>query len=74
MAISPQQPDIVYAAIELDRRTGGIFMSENMGESWKKMSDAVAGATEASLLSRTVCFTSSIWNHILNERENYCFL
>ena len=45
LAISPQQPDIVYAAIELDRRTGGIFMSEDMGESWKKMSDAVAGAT-----------------------------
>ncbi len=45
LAISPQNPDIVYAAIELNRRTGGIFMSEDMGESWKKMSDAVAGGT-----------------------------
>lgn len=36
LAVSPQNPDIVYAAIELDRRTGGIFMSEDMGESWKK--------------------------------------
>lgn len=45
LAVSPQNPDIVYAAIELDRRTGGIFMSEDMGESWKKMSDAVAGGT-----------------------------
>lgn len=45
LAISPQNPDIVYAAIELDRRTGGVFMSEDRGESWKKMSDAVSGGT-----------------------------
>ncbi len=45
LAVSPQNPDIIYAAIELDRRTGGIFMSDDMGESWKKMSDAVAGGT-----------------------------
>ncbi len=45
LAISPQNPDILYAAIELDVRTGGIFMSADRGASWKKMSDAVAGAT-----------------------------
>lgn len=45
LAISPQNPDIIYAAIELDVRTGGIFMSADRGASWKKMSDAVAGAT-----------------------------
>ncbi len=45
LAISPQEPDIVYAAIELDRRTGGVFKSDNQGESWEKMSDAVAGGT-----------------------------
>jgi len=45
LAISPQNPDYVYAAIELNRRTGGIFMSDDKGESWKKMSDAVAGGT-----------------------------
>lgn len=45
LAISPQQPDVVYAAIELDRRTGGVYRSENRGESWTKMSDAVAGGT-----------------------------
>ena len=42
LAISPQNPDIVYAAIELDRRTGGVFRSENRGASWKKMSEAGA--------------------------------
>lgn len=45
LAVSPQKPDIVYAAIELDRRTGGVFKSENRGQSWKKMSDAVSGGT-----------------------------
>ena len=45
LAISPQRPDTVYAAIELDRRTGGVFMSADRGASWTKMSDAVSGGT-----------------------------
>ena len=45
IAISPQQPDIIYAAIELDRRTGGIYKSYDRGASWEKQSNAVAGAT-----------------------------
>ena len=45
LAISPQKPNIIYAAIELDRRTGGVYKSEDQGESWVKMSDAVAGGT-----------------------------
>lgn len=45
LAISPQKPDEIYAAIELERRTGGIFKSFNRGASWTKQSDAVAGAT-----------------------------
>ncbi|MEM7550772.1 MAG: glycosyl hydrolase [Bacteroidota bacterium] len=45
LAISPQDPDVLYAAIELNRRKGGVWRSENRGGSWTKMSDAVAGAT-----------------------------
>tara|TARA_R110002124_G_scaffold183735_6_gene351219 strand:- start:10026 stop:13262 length:3237 start_codon:yes stop_codon:yes gene_type:complete len=45
LAISPQNPDIVYAAIELDHTKGGLFMSDNNGSSWKKMSDMVSGGT-----------------------------
>lgn len=45
LAISPQKPDVVYAAIELDRRTGGVYKSTDRGASWAKQSDAVAGAT-----------------------------
>ena len=45
MAISPQKPDIIYAAIELDRTKGGVYKSTDRGSSWTKMSDAVSGAT-----------------------------
>ena len=45
LAISPQKPDVLYAAIELDRRTGGVYKSDNRGASWKKMSETVSGAT-----------------------------
>ncbi|OFX88571.1 MAG: glycosyl hydrolase [Bacteroidetes bacterium GWF2_33_16] len=45
LAISPQKPDVVYAVIELDRRTGGLYKSLDRGASWTKQSDAVSGAT-----------------------------
>jgi photosystem II stability/assembly factor-like uncharacterized protein len=45
LAISPQNPDVLYAAIELDNRTGGVWRSSNRGATWEKRSDAVAGAT-----------------------------
>jgi len=45
LAISPQNPDVLYAAIELNRRSGGVFKSSNRGEIWSKMSDAVSGGT-----------------------------
>ena len=45
LAVSPINPDILYAAIELNRTKGGIWRSADRGGSWVKMSDAVAGAT-----------------------------
>ncbi len=45
LAISPMKPDVIYAAIELDRRKGGVYRSEDQGAKWTKMSDAVAGGT-----------------------------
>ena len=45
LAISPQNPDVLYAAIELERRKGAVYRSENRGESWNKMSNTVSGAT-----------------------------
>ncbi|MBT8143629.1 MAG: glycosyl hydrolase, partial [Gammaproteobacteria bacterium] len=45
LAISPQKPDVVYATIELERRSGGFWRSEDGGESWEKRNDYVSGAT-----------------------------
>jgi len=45
IAISPQQPDVLYAAIELDQAKGGVYRSSDQGASWSKKSDAVSGAT-----------------------------
>ncbi|KXX71261.1 glycosyl hydrolase [Flammeovirga sp. SJP92] len=45
LAISPQNPDVLYAAIELNRRKGGVWRSDNRGGNWTKMSDVVSGGT-----------------------------
>ncbi|WP_439105609.1 VPS10 domain-containing protein [Congregibacter sp.] len=45
LAISPQQPDIVYAAIELNRRKGGTWKSLDGGESWTQQSEVISGGT-----------------------------
>ncbi len=45
LAISPQDPDVVYAAIELAQRKGAFYRSANGGGSWEKKSDQVAGGT-----------------------------
>lgn len=45
LAVSPQQADVVYAAIELDLKQGGLYRSTNRGASWTKMSSAVSGGT-----------------------------
>ena len=45
MAISPKNPDVIYATIETDNRGGGFYRSADQGASWTKMSDEVGGGT-----------------------------
>jgi photosystem II stability/assembly factor-like uncharacterized protein len=45
LALSPQNPDVVYATIELAHRKGGFWRSADGGGSWEKRSDQVAGGT-----------------------------
>ncbi|WP_439100367.1 VPS10 domain-containing protein [Congregibacter sp.] len=45
LAISPQHPDVVYAAIELNRRKGGTWKSLDGGESWTQQSEVISGGT-----------------------------
>ena len=45
LAISPQNPDVIYAAIEVEMKKGGFFRSGNGGMSWEKKSDIISGGT-----------------------------
>ena len=45
LSISPVNPDVVYATIELAQRTGGLWRSTDAGESWEKRSDEVYSGT-----------------------------
>jgi photosystem II stability/assembly factor-like uncharacterized protein len=45
LAISPLDPNVIYATIEQDRRTGGFWRSEDAGESWEKRSDYLSSGT-----------------------------
>jgi photosystem II stability/assembly factor-like uncharacterized protein len=45
LAISPQNPDVIYATIELLNREGGFWRSDDGGESWEKKNDYLSGGT-----------------------------
>lgn len=45
LAISNFNSKTLYAAIELERRTGGFWSSEDGGNSWQKQSNTVTGGT-----------------------------
>ena len=44
MAISPINPDVLYAIVEASGADGGTFRSENMGENWSRTSRYQSGA------------------------------
>jgi photosystem II stability/assembly factor-like uncharacterized protein len=46
LALSPANPDILYAVIELPGNKGGLYRSCDMGESWEKRSDKVSGSPQ----------------------------
>ncbi len=43
-AISPQNPDVLYAIVEASGDAGGTFRSTNMGENWSRTSRYQSGA------------------------------
>ncbi|MEM1262789.1 MAG: glycosyl hydrolase [Pseudomonadota bacterium] len=45
IAISPQNPDVLYATIELANRTGGFFRSSDGGDTWEKRNEYISGGT-----------------------------
>ncbi|MDX1517754.1 MAG: hypothetical protein R3288_12995, partial [Woeseiaceae bacterium] len=45
LAISPQDPDVLYATIEEANRTGGFWRSADGGETWEKRNDYLSSGT-----------------------------
>ena len=45
LAVSPQNPDVIYATIELSNRSGGFWRSADGGESWEKKNEYLSGGT-----------------------------
>ncbi len=45
IAVSPQNPDVIYATIELANRTGGFWRSEDGGETWEKRNEYLSSGT-----------------------------
>ena len=45
LAVSPINPDVIYATIELANRTGGFWRSADGGETWEKKNDYLSSGT-----------------------------
>lgn len=46
MAVSPADPDVLYAIVEAADGKGGMFRSTNRGESWEKRSDYMSSSPQ----------------------------
>lgn len=46
LALSPQNPDVVYATIEAANKAGGFFSSSDKGANWEKQNGWVSGAAQ----------------------------
>jgi photosystem II stability/assembly factor-like uncharacterized protein len=46
LAISPANPDVIYAIVEAQRDEGGVFRSTDRGESWEKRSDYMSRSAQ----------------------------
>jgi photosystem II stability/assembly factor-like uncharacterized protein len=46
LAMSPMNPDVLYAIVEAAQGKSGFFRSADRGENWKKMSDYISGSPQ----------------------------
>lgn len=75
LAVSPVDPDVVYATIEADREERGFYRSEDRGESWQKRSDYLSNGTGphyyqeiyASPHKRDRVYQMDVWMHVTED-------
>jgi photosystem II stability/assembly factor-like uncharacterized protein len=46
LAVSPINPDVVYATVEAEKGKSGFYRSEDGGESWSQQSDFISGSPQ----------------------------
>ncbi len=46
LALSPANPDVIYATIELPEGRGGFYRSVDQGESWERRSDEISSSPQ----------------------------
>ena len=68
LAISPQDPDVVYATIELAHRKGGFWRSTDAGEAWEKRSDYLSGGTGPALLPGDLRLPPQGFDRVYHDR------
>jgi len=73
LAISPQDPDVVYATIAAEGDQSGFFRSLNRGETWQRMSDYIA--VDPQYYQRIFpdphhadrVYAMDVWMHVTND-------
>ncbi len=73
LAISPADPDVVYAIIEAAGKDEGFYRSTDRGASWEKRSDYVSGSPQyyneiiADPLNVDRVYSNDTWMHVTDD-------
>ena len=72
LAISPANPEILYAIVEASDGKGGFFRSTNRGASWEKRSDYVTSGNYyqelvADPIDSEVVYSMNTWLHVSRD-------
>jgi len=75
LAVTPANPDIVYATIEADAREKGFYRSTDKGESWERQNSYISGGTgphyyqeiEASPSDPNLVYQMDVFLHVTRD-------
>lgn len=75
LAVTPANPNLVYATIEANDREKGFYKSTNKGESWEKRSSYISGGTgphyyqeiEASPTNPDLIYQMDVFIHVTRD-------